>query len=31
LKVDRLKLVPHRLKPAPPAKARLNTGYRRSA
>jgi hypothetical protein len=31
LKLDWLKPVLHRLKPAPPAKARLNTGYSRSA
>jgi hypothetical protein len=30
LKLDRLKLVPHRLKLAPPAIAGLNTGYSRS-
>jgi hypothetical protein len=30
LKLDRLKPVPHRLKPAPPAKAGLDTGYSRS-
>jgi hypothetical protein len=27
LKLDRLKPVPQRLKPAPPTKARLDTGY----
>jgi hypothetical protein len=31
LELDRLKPVPHRLKLAPPAKAKLNTGYSRSA
>jgi hypothetical protein len=30
LKLNLLKPVPHRLKPAPPAKVRLNTGYSRS-
>jgi hypothetical protein len=30
LKLDQLKPVPHRLKPAPPTKAGLNTGYSRS-
>jgi hypothetical protein len=30
LKLDRLKPVPHRLKPAPPAKARLTAGYSQS-
>jgi hypothetical protein len=31
LKLDRLKPVPHRLKPATPAKAGLNPGYSRPA
>jgi hypothetical protein len=31
LKLDRLKPVPHRLKPATPAKAGLNPGYSRHA